>query len=368
MFTYLIYKYVLVKPSHFNSLIKLESSLLILAMVTTNFLALSPSIQANTKNKSHFKIQSGNELLELAAELVKVLKEGKESLEIIEQAKDNLERIKANETPKFEISNWDQLAEKFEKVAEEIKEAPLPTKFDSEKYGFDLNEFGNCETREESFKKVEGFLEELKAAEGRGEESQTTLSDALDEVQKKEEALDFIKKQYQEAIKYAGILRVFGQFPELDWVTIDQSVIKNLHKIRDALKEQQSALKEDLILVKQRRTNLEGNLSQLKSFSCDFAGHWVGSATRTQDGYVLFLDVLITERDENSIDGKAILDNMSGELTEIEIDDREIKLSIGEDESKVSFKGKMSENGTQIIGTFESSATSGTFTINRKWN
>jgi len=211
-------------------------------------------------------------LLALSVKVYESIEEARKALGEIEAVQAVVQDIEAGKTPSVTQNQWTGLGDDYKALAKKIREAPLPTDFDKEKYTVSLSDLKSCSTREASINKLRGFLQELKDARKRGDAGLIQLGASLSEADKARVALKYLIDVHE---KLASI-PVYGSIFAWDWFELNTDVSASLSDLTSALKSQQKKLQGELAKLNLYIPNLEGNLTLFDPATCSVVGKWEG--------------------------------------------------------------------------------------------
>ena len=131
------------------------------------------------------------ETLKLASEIYNAVDELNNSMEDLGKMKNAIKDIEDKKAPNISDNEWSELASKFRTAADEMKKTPLPTDFDKNKYAVSIDELKNCKLKDVTLKKLNGYLQELRDAQDRGQQSITLFNSVSRKIKISREVLRY---------------------------------------------------------------------------------------------------------------------------------------------------------------------------------
>jgi hypothetical protein len=95
------------------------------------------------------------------------------------------------------------------------------------------------------------------------------------------------------------------------------------------------------------------------------AGHWKGTAVSS--GKTLPMEILVTKTGGNW-GGQINLDGMGDNFRNTQVSGKNVKFTVGQNDSPFTFDGTMSQDGNSLSGSFTSPPANGTFSLKRQPN
>jgi len=202
------------------------------------------------------------ELLKLTSEVLSASDDLKGSMEKLQGLKDALEDIKDKKTPKFTDNEWNDLASTYREAAQEIEKAPLTTDFDKKKYAVSIDELKNCDLKEQTLRKLNDYLQELKNAQERGKQSIITTNGVSAKIKISRELLRYCIDVHEKL----GQLPIFGEKFLWDWIALQTDVTDALNIFEEAIKNQKKKIIEEKSKLDLYIPNFEANLFHITKY------------------------------------------------------------------------------------------------------
>jgi hypothetical protein len=304
------------------------------------------------------------DLLKLSVKVYEAISKANEALEDIKNVEQVVRDIENGETPSVTENKWAKLGEKYSTVAKEVRQAPLPTDFDQKKYKVELNDLQSCATREKSLTKIKGFLQELKEAQVRGQNSIIDLDKSLFEADKSREALTYLIKVHEKLVD----VPIYGSIFTWDWFELNTSVSTSLGDLTSALKFQRQKIDAELKKLSLYIPNLEGNLTLFDLSQCSIVGRWEGKripSFNPNGGTPFSVEFKMLGSSYSGTMTFQLFSTVTENLSVINLLGQQIEFKTA---SSTLCKGTISSNYQQITGTMITPAgkPSGTCNLNKK--
>jgi hypothetical protein len=273
-----------------------------------------------------------------------------------------LTEIEANRTPSIHTNPYAQVADKYNKVAEDLRNAPLPTEFNATIYTITLKDFSSCAARAAGMAKLNGYLKELKAGLQRADMELASIDQALQEEANAEKILKHAIDVHDKLIT----VPVYGEIFKWDWYELRVNVTKSLAELRSALNAQRARIVSDKTKVAAGTATFEANLRVLEQIRCDLLGLWDGTMSDARKS--LPFEVWLVKNGD-SIECSYRLnhnDDNAGTCSDLKITNNAIAFTLNFSDYKSYLTGSANADRTAMSGTFTTTGGRGTWSVRWK--
>lgn len=185
-------------------------------------------------------------------------KTGYEGLERIQRTSEALTSGKQLQETRTE---WQKIASQFREATEKIERAPLPSDFNMELYKLDVPAI-NCATKQTVIISATSYLEELRKSQLNSLFLQRQTASFINTLGMTRKVLNAIHDLYNKQLG-PNYQKVWS-----DWLDIEQYVDGDLFRLNKAANEHLKKLTLEFKKVEMKRSNLSGNLEQIKNIKC----------------------------------------------------------------------------------------------------
>jgi hypothetical protein len=222
--------------------------------------------------------QTGSDLVKLSSGAYTALQDLNSAFDEVLQVQDALIAFDHGKVPKSPDNHWSDLATRYRAAIREIKAAPLPSTFDPTPYAFSPDRLANCATRDDSLRKAQGYLAELRKAQQRVADDVAQMDAAIARASKASQALNYLVDNH---LRLAALPN-YGAIFAVDFLVLETEVKPALGDVDSALKENKRKLTTEGQKLSTSAQNLQSNLAILEQLKCSsLAGHWVGTHRQT---------------------------------------------------------------------------------------
>jgi hypothetical protein len=168
-------------------------------------------------------------------------------------------------------TDWKTIISNYTAATKTIKSEKLATDFDETPFSVSWMDFWACHTRDGAVSVLEQYSNAFGAAIDRGLGADARYASLLNDFRTMDDGATEMMNLL------APFVNDFGAAS--DFLALMNQVKPGLADLIDITQKRKDELERALQRVRTRKSNLDGNLNQLRSTDCDLAGTWSGSIT-----------------------------------------------------------------------------------------
>lgn len=213
-----------------------------------------------------------NELLLTSIEAGDAINEISDTANLVSDAVRYAQQAENHEKPLKADADWDKVISHYKAAAEVIRSEPLATAITDSDFQVTWKDFLGCHTRNSALSDLESFSKALGAAAERG-------NAAAAKYQKLTADLLTIIAGANKMIEVLVPLTISDPGATAHVFKLLNGVLPAVSELLEISRKKQAEVDKSLPIVRMRKENLDGNISQLRATECSLAGSWAGTIT-----------------------------------------------------------------------------------------